>query len=260
MNTDKGTKINQLLESQPQGIVFLTSWLTNHGYSLDLLKSYRKTNWLQSIGVGAMIRKNDSVTYEGGLYALQKQLQLSIHIGGKTALSYLGKSHYLNLSNSIVSLFGYHGETLPKWFKNHNWNQKIDFYTSSFLPAHLGLIEMDFKTFPLQVSGTARAMMECLYLAPKKQQLYECYELMEGLNNLRPDLVQQLLEECTSVKVKRLFLYLAEKINHQWMAYIDLDKIDLGSGKRLIVKNGIYDPKYQITIPHEIANSENSEL
>jgi hypothetical protein len=27
--------------------------------------------------------------------------------------------------------------------------------------------------------------MECLYLAPEKQELAECYQLMEGLNNLR---------------------------------------------------------------------------
>lgn len=42
------------------------------------------------------------------------------------------------------------------------------------------------------------------------------FELMEGLNNLRPNQVQDLLEKCESVKVKRLFLYLAEKAGHEW--------------------------------------------
>ena len=37
-----------------------------------------------------------------------------------------------------------------------------------------------------------------------------------GLNDLVPNQVQQLLEQCISVKVKRLFLYLAEKTNHSW--------------------------------------------
>ena len=32
----------------------------------------------------------------------------------------------------------------------------------------------------------------------------------------------------------------------------DLDKIDLGSGKRVIAKGGVYDKKYQITIPAEL--------
>jgi hypothetical protein len=42
-------------------------------------------------------------------------------------------------------------------------------------------------------------MMECLYLAPNKHDLQACYELMEGLTQLRPQLVQELLESCTSI-------------------------------------------------------------
>ena len=91
--------------------------------------------------------------------------------------------------------------------------------------------------------------MECLYLAPNSQPLMEVFELMEGLNNLRPTTVQKLLECCTSVKVKRLFLYLADKAGHEWLNYLDLDKVDLGSGKRAIVSDGVYVAKYQITVP-----------
>ena len=36
--------------------------------------------------------------------------------------------------------------------------------------------------------------------------------------------------------------------------YLNLDKIDLGSGKRVIAKGGVYDKKYQITIPAELKN------
>ena len=80
----------------------------------------------------------------------------------------------------------------------------------------------------------------------------EVFELMEGLNNLRPVSVQKLLEGCTSVKVKRLFLYLADKACHEWLSYIDLDKVALGSGKRAIVNDGVYVSKYQITVPKEL--------
>ena len=94
--------------------------------------------------------------------------------------------------------------------------------------------------------------MECLYLAPKAQPILEVFELMEGLNNLRPAVVQALLEGCNSVKVKRLFLYLADKAGHDWLAYLKLDKVDLGSGKRAIVSDGVYVSKYQITVPREL--------
>jgi len=75
---------------------------------------------------------------------------------------------------------------------------------------------------------------------------------MEGLNNLRPDQVQTLLETCTSVKVKRLFMVLAEKAGHSWVSYLDLGKVDFGSGKRSVVNGGAYVEKYQITVPKEL--------
>jgi hypothetical protein len=77
---------------------------------------------------------------------------------------------------------------------------------------------------------------------------------MEGLNTLRPQQVQQLLEECKSLKVKRLFLYLAQKSGHAWFKHLNLKTIELGSGKRSIVENGVYDSTYKITIPKELAS------
>jgi len=79
---------------------------------------------------------------------------------------------------------------------------------------------------------------------------------MEMLTGLRPDLLQKLLEECKSIKVNRLFLYMAEKAGHSWLDDLDLSKIDLGKGKRSIVKNGVLNSKYQITIPRDLANYE----
>lgn len=79
---------------------------------------------------------------------------------------------------------------------------------------------------------------------------------MEGLNNLRPVSVQKLLQNCTSVKVKRLFLYMAEKAGHEWFSFLDTDKIDLGHGKRMITRGGSLNVKYQITIPGELESSK----
>lgn len=254
MSIDKPTKINQLLGSQPLGIVLQSAWLENHGYSISLQNRYKKGKWLKSLGRGALIRTTDKVGYEGAIYALQNQSASTIHPGGRTALALLGKSHYLELATKKIVLFGSKTDKLPAWFKKHNWDVVIDYNSSSFLPFEIGIVELELKNFSIKVSGAARAIFECLYLAPKKQELLECFELLEGLNNLNPGKVQQLLEQCTSVKVKRLFLYLAEKTGHNWFNQLDLKKVDLGSGKRSIVSNGIYNSKYQITIPKELEN------
>ena len=249
MFTEKRTKINQLLEIIPPGVVLQSSWLLNQGYSLDLQKYYRNSGWLKALENGAMFRSNEQPGYEGGVFALQRQSSLSVHPGGRTALTLLGKAHYLELNASRIWLFGGEKEKLPTWFKKHNWGQQIHYKSSSFLPMELGLTEFSLAGFSINVSSPARAIMECLYLAPENFDLVECYELMENLNDLRPTLVQELLEACTSIKVKRLFLWMAEKLNHPWYKYLNLSKVDLGKGKRSLVKDGLYVSKYQITIP-----------
>jgi hypothetical protein len=47
-------------------------------------------------------------------------------------------------------------------------------------------------------------------------------------------------------------LYFSEAANHSWFKYLDIDKINLGSGKRSIVKDGTYNEKYRITVPQKI--------
>jgi hypothetical protein len=64
--------------------------------------------------------------------------------------------------------------------------------------------------------------------------------------------VQEMLEHCGSVKVKRLFMYMAEKTGHSWFSYLNSDKIFLGSGKRIFAVKGAYVPKYQMTVPFEL--------
>ena len=230
----------------------LSSWMVRKGYSHDLQQRYKKSNWLKPIGTGAFIRNNDKVGYEGGIYALQEQNGLSIHPGGRTSLSMLGKAHYLELSASKVVLFGSNREKLPTWFKEYDWGVQVDYHGTSFLPPDLGLTEVELNNFSIKVSGAARAIMECLHLAPQKQDLMESFELMEGLNNLIPRQVQTLLENCQSIKVNRLFLYLAEKAGHSWFKHLDPKKVDLGKGKRSISKNGVFVDKYGITIPKEL--------
>lgn len=252
MSTENESKLNRLLSTQPLGVVLSSAWLADQGYSLDLQKRYKRSQWFDSIGTGALIRHSDQVDYLGGIYALQSQLGLSVHPAAKTALSMQGKAHYLELSTKAVQLFGGKDDSLPLWFKKRDWGVSVDCKLTSFLPPELGLVETEHKGFKVKVSSPARAVMECLYLAPKSQPLLEVFELMEGLNNLRPSSIQKLLEGCTSVKVKRLFLYLADKVGHEWLSYISLDKVDLGSGKRSIVNDGVYVSKYQITVPKEL--------
>jgi transcriptional regulator with AbiEi antitoxin domain of type IV toxin-antitoxin system len=260
MSTVNTSKINLLLKTQPKGTILLSSWLVGKGYSFDLQRRYRQSQWLTSIGAGAMVRSGDQVDLFGALYALQTQTGSTIHIGGKTALSMQGQSHYLEFSTKKAILFGSKEDKLPAWFTGYDWGIKVGYHATVFLQTKVGFTDIDVKAFKVKVSSAARAIMECLYLCPDKQDLLECYQLFESLNNLKPSLVQQLLENCTSVKVKRLFLYMADKAKHSWFDYLDLETIDLGRGKRSLVKNGTYVAKYKITVPKTIEDYDRSLL
>jgi hypothetical protein len=67
-------------------------------------------------------------------------------------------------------------------------------------------------------------------------------------------MVQSLLENCNSIKVKRFFLYFAERFWPALVPKLDLKKINLGNGKRVIGRGGRYryHPKYMLSLPEKI--------
>jgi hypothetical protein len=75
---------------------------------------------------------------------------------------------------------------------------------------------------------------------------------MEGLVNLSPRRLQKLLKDCRNVKVKRLFFFFADRHQHSWLKRLDKKAVDLGKGKRMLVKGGKLDPTYQITVPGDL--------
>lgn len=101
----------------------------------------------------------------------------------------------------------------------------------------------------LRLSSPEQAIMEYLHDIPEHESFDEANYIMEGLTTLRPALVQSLLEGCRSVKVKRLFLHLAERYSHPWFKSLDETSVNLGSGKRAIIKGGKLDKKFQIVVP-----------
>lgn len=255
MTTNNDKKLKILLDSHKYGAVCLAPWLEKKGISRDLQQYYCKSGWLEPVGRGAFKRPNDDVGWQEALQALVEQAGINVHVGGITALSQQGAGHYVRLGKDKVYLFSPLGVSLPAWFKNYDWSMDIEHVKTNFLPNDVVLsttLDSGKGSTIKLFSNSERAILECLYLAPKRQDLVECYQVMEGLVNLRPTVVQALLEECTSIKVKRLFLYMAEKADHQWLQFVGLSKINLGKGDRAIVKNGTYISKHKITVSTEL--------
>ena len=253
MTTQNETKLKTLLNNLKPGTVSLAPWLEELGISRNLQNHYLHSGWLEPIGRGAYKKPGEKVQWQGGIFAMQNQANLKVHVGAITALSLQGFGHYMRFNQETVYLFSPYKENLPKWFKDYEWESTVFHQQTSFLPENFGIVEHEERNIHIKISSSERAIFESLYLSPKKLDLIECFHLMEGLVNLQPRLVQELLNHCNSVRVKRLFLYLAEKANHQWLKFINMSTLNLGSGNRRITEGGTYVSKYQITIPKELA-------
>lgn len=257
MASDYSGKLNRILHEWPNGTVAVLDWLKMLGGYQQLLQAYQKSFWVEKIGRGAYKKYGDAVDWTGGLYALQTQLNLPVYAGAKTALEMMGYGHFIPLGKGRqITLLAYKDVKLPAWFKDYDWDDTVLFKMLTLFPENptLGLTERRFNTYRIRISAPERAMFEVCALVQRSQSFGEAKYLMEGLMGLRTDLLQELLVQCTSVKAKRLFLYFADICNMPWFSRLDLSKVDLGKGKRQIVKGGVYDSKYRITVARDFDN------
>lgn len=244
-------KINQILTDWPSQTLVTNEWLAKKGVSRQLAASYVKSGWFEKFDTGVYKRPKDKVTWAGALYTLQIMNELPVHIGGKTALELKGYSHYIRKrSQQKIVVWKESDVWLPTWFRNHKWNVTFEVRSAKLFDNYdEGLTKKEVDRLSLFISAPERAVLEYLDKIAEHESFDEAHYIMEGLATLRPSVLQSLLENCRSIKVKRLFLHMAATYNHLWFKRLDESSIELGSGKREIVKGGKLDKKYQIVVP-----------
>ena len=244
MSSENDTKIKNIMRLVHQKGVVTAVYLRRHGVSYQSMLKYRKSNWLRSLGNGAFCESGDVPSIDAALAALVEQLGLPLHLGGKTALARRGIMQYVPIGGLPAEIYLRRGVRLPKWFSVAYAGRFVCKRTSLF-PDETGV---EHREAVCAVSSPERAFLELAAEVPQKVALGELYQLMEFADALRPKLVSELLTKCGSVKAKRVFLLLADDIGHRWTKRVDLSGIDLGSGCRVIDKDGEFQPKYNVVV------------
>lgn len=275
MNVQNESKINRLGQALPEGLLVNAAWLEQRGYYSSLRSQYVASGWLEQPARGVFRRPRGSVSWEQVVISMQAMLGFRVSVGGRTALELQGYAHYLPHHQKIIHL--YSDDKLPGWVSKLNIDPALVLHNRlRFLPkaeyesltlsdaevdtlASKNLLEGAFRVtlwgqwnWPLVLSTPERAILELLDELPKKETFHVADTIIEGLVDLSPRRMQSLLEQTTSVKIKRLFFFFADRYQHQWLKRIDRNAIDLGSGKRMLVKGGKFDPDYQITVPEDL--------
>ncbi len=225
--------------------------MEEHGVSRQLASSYVKSGWLERFGSGAYRKPHEEISWTGALYTLQNFSHLNVHVGGKTALEIQGYAHYLSKNpRQDVTLWKSPDLKLPAWFMNQRWGLELRVRSVNLFDSTIDFLsKKEVEGVEIGISIAEMAILEYLYDIPNAESFDEAGYLMEGLSSLRPSILQLLLESCQSIRVKRLFLYLAEIYPHSWFKRLDVSKINLGSGKREVIKGGKLDSKYLIVVP-----------
>lgn len=222
MDIEQKSKINQLLlSSTPKGLLF-SEWLKKNGYSDQLIKRYRESGWLAMLSKGVMYRTGDNLSAYAALSCYNRQLGKKFRIAAHSALELFGFNHYVPMGKPLLMVA--HGkQRVPEWIRNDVFDRMIKpFSTDTFSEPQTTTIVKD--EVDLLVSTPEQAFLECLLLAPQQYSYMDLFYMMEQLTTLRPEMLQRLLETTKSLKVKRMFLYMAEKAGHYWLDALDMSK------------------------------------
>lgn len=245
------TKINQALIDWTPGSIHGHDWFESKGLSTRLTYFYYEQGILEKIGPGVYSKKNDPVTWQGLINFLQQELGLSVHISGKTALELQGSSHYATMGRPIINLVSYEIKELPSWIYKVSQDFKINFRKSSLLSKEEYLHTQDKQKISVRLSHRELAILELIDELDLKNGFETVENYMNSLNTLRSSVLQEILESCKSIKVKRVFLYMSERLELPYFKQLNQSKINIGSGKRVIVLGGRFDKKYNITVDPE---------
>lgn len=220
------------------------------GYTKQLFYKYVKSGWLEKLGHGVYKKSNEILYPMRIIWALQNHLQKKqVYISLYSALSDAGIVHNLRYKERLY--ISMHNPCFKdRWVLNY---QDIKWYKINlFTNAELHIVENDKG---VRSAAPERALIELVSLLPKKADFEEICNLLTIATTLRAKVIQELLENCTDFKTKRLFLFIAKKIDAPWLNRLSIGNIDLGKGRKQIGSGGIIDKDFNIILPKEWKNA-----
>jgi hypothetical protein len=255
LNAESRQRLKLIL---PAGLLATKPWLVAQGLNPHFIDNAVKSQTLLILTPGVYVREASQVNWKGVVTSLQRMSLFPVHVGGLSALDQEGLAHYQSRSKHIhIELYA---ETaLPAWLNKIDSNIHFEWHSTRRLwPASLMqeiryLREDHWRESlpPLLYSTPEKAIIEALAAVPTAMSFEHADQLMQSLPTLSPKKVDALLRASSSIKSKRLFLWLSQQHNHAWFKYLKPEEYDLGVGKREIARGGRLDKTWNITVPRE---------
>jgi hypothetical protein len=261
ISVDIRQKLHHLI---PEGSFVSRSLLLNQNINHHTIDNLVKSVHLEVVRKGLYKRAFTKLSWQGVVFALQRMYDFDVVIGGLTALELQGYAHYLPLNKTRhVHLFA--KRTLPDWISTLVEGTNFVCHLQSDLQSRVHLkngfhsvMKKNTLAFPwrddmptLDMSNPERAILELMVDVPNDISFENAIQILQGMTSLSPSKLNELLLICDNIRVRRLFLWMAERQNHPWFKMLNLENISLGSGNRVLVKGGVLNKKYKITVPQD---------
>lgn len=275
MNHQRRQRLKPLLDKVPPGFLVDTRWLKAQGIDAKSIHDYVARGWLERVVRGVYrrplpegVQAKNNVSWDSALLSLQWIMKYEVHLGGVSALDLAGHAHYLHLGGTPrVHFYG----DVPTWLKRLPSDAHMVVHRRTlFGDDQTGIIDagrdtreigpaMNVWRWPLKASSSERAILEALDELSSEASFENLDKIFESLTTLRPKQLMRLLTVCRSVKVRRLFFVFADRHQHGWRKYLDVNKVDFGSGPRALVESGKLHPTYRIYVPKSFMSAKDTE-
>jgi len=250
-----------LEQSLPEGQLVNRAWLLARGFNRPRVDYALRAGKLESVAHGVYRRPGPSLKWEHVVFSLN-EMGCPVHVGGRSALELQGLAHYLPAGNIRIHLYG--TAKVPTWVARFQAPFRFEIHAQRLFDPRpeAAVHSKPFGSWdwPIPYSTPELAMLELLSGVRDVADFSAADKFFEAAVNLRPDLLKGLLRVCTQVKAKRLFLWFSDRHGHDWRQVLKTDGVDLGRGKRMLIRGGAYDATYQITVPREMAGGSEQPL
>lgn len=230
--------------------------LYSYGLTRPDVDYYVRSGFLSSFTRGLYHRKSDYNLTWREIVASLADLGYQAHVGGASVVRDAGLEHFVSVGDSATSISLYSAEPLPNWLSDtptpeiltatkQSWLKKLP--SSVYRAQTFGQWDRELKYATLEL-----ALLEQLVDAKLESDIVAIDRQLEGMANLSPTRLNELLRLCPNVKAKRLCGWLLQRHDHAWIKRIEWNTVDLGKGKRSVIKGGRYNDQWQITVPRKM--------
>ena len=251
-----------LLQEVPDGLVVTRKKLVAMGFDRPSIDYFIRSGKLTAIGHGVYRRPGPPLKWEHIIYSLT-QLNYQVHIGSRSALDLSGFAHYLPLGG-VPSIHVYCEKKLPTWLSSITDKTIIEprsFNLLTDLP-DTAIEERPFGhwDWPIPYASQELALLEMVDEVTDEAGFIAADKYFETATTLRPKLLNTLLSNSKRIGTNRLFLWFVKRHNLPVLDSLELSEINLGKGKRMIIRGGALNKEFQITVPRGMADDNQSNF